>query len=452
MLNQTIEKATIPQDYEAEQAVLGSIIYDNDNINDVISILTPTSFYSPAHQHIYRAMMELNDLKQPIDELLLGDQLKSLNQLEETGGYSYLATLQDCVPGSGNHAYYADIVQEHALLRQLISTTSDIARKSRDPEGNFLDLIAELDSKTQELIQQKKTEDCTSIKDIMKLGFERLEKVSQNKNEITGLPTGLTDLDRMTSGFQDSDLIIIAGRPSMGKTALAMNIASYAAIHKIKPGTVAVFSLEMSKVQLGLRLAGSVGKVDSNLMRNGNLEQKDWDKLSMATDILCGLDLRINDKANISTTELTSAVKKLNKTEENGVSLVVVDYLQLMRGSRPNMPREQEIAEIARSLKALAKEIDCPVIALSQLNRALENRSDKRPQMSDLRESGSLEQDADIIIFVYRDEVYNEDTSDPGIAELGIAKHRNGPIGMVKTVFIGKHTSFANHSDRQPDE
>ena len=452
MISQSIEKTTIPNDYEAEQAVLGSIIYDNETINDVISILTPTSFYTPSHQHIYRAMMELVDLKQPIDELLLGDQLKSLNQLEEVGGYAYLATLQDSVPGSGNTGYYAKIIQEHALLRQLISTTSDIARKSRDPESSITELLVEAEGKIAEIATRTSDKNYKHIKDVIKTSFEHLEKISENKNEITGLPSGFSDLDRMTSGFQDSDLIILAARPSMGKTAMALNIAKYAATHSEKNGAVVVFSLEMSKEQLAMRLLTSEAKIDSTRVRSGNLEQGDWDKLSMATDILSAAPIYINDSSNLNPLELVTICKQLHKEHENGVALVIVDYLQLMRSVRQNVPREQEIAEISRALKGLAKELSVPVIGLSQLNRALENRSDKRPLMADLRESGAIEQDADIIMFIYRDEVYNEDTPDPGIAEIIISKHRNGPVGNIKLVFIGKHTVFANHTDRQPDE
>ena len=454
MISQSIEKSTIPNDYEAEQAVLGSIIYDNDTIIDILSILNPTSFYTPAHQHIFRAMMELVELKQPIDELLLGDQLKSVNELDDVGGYAYLSTLQDCVPSSGNIVYYANIIQEHSLLRQLITTTSDISRKARDPENTFVDLMSEADSKLQELFLQKKTEECTDIKNVLQSSFIKLEEISTQKNKITGVPTGFTDLDDITSGFQGSDLIIIAARPSMGKTALALNMAKYAAMHSIskQTGTVVIFSLEMSKDQLGIRLLCSEGRIDSNLIRNGNLDQKDWDRLAMATDIISPLPLKINDASRVPIVDIVNTTKKLNKTEKNGVSLVVVDYLQLAKSIRKNIPREQEIAEISGSLKGLAKELDIPVIALSQLNRSLESRTDKRPMMSDLRESGAIEQDADIIMFIYRDEVYHDDTTEPGIAEVRIAKHRNGATGEFKLVFKGKHTSFYNHSDRMPNE
>jgi replicative DNA helicase len=442
----------IPNDYEAEQAVLGSIIYDNSTLTDVLDIIMPISFYTPAHQHIYRAVLELDSIKQPVDELTLGDQLKSLNQLDEVGGYAYLATLQDCFPSSGNIAYYAKIIQEHALKRQLISFGSDVSKKARDPEQNFIELISDADSKLQNIYLQKKTEGYTHIKDIFISNFEKLEEIAKENRDITGLATGFVDFDRLTSGLQNSDLIIIAARPSIGKSSLALNIAKYVATRSQDQGAVLIFSLEMSKYQIGMRLLCSEGKIDTSLLRNGKLNDHDWDKLAMATDILSTAPIFINDTPRISIDEIIAISKKLDKTEENGLSLVIVDYMQLSKVLRSNIIREQEIAEISSSLKGLAKDLDVPVIALSQLNRSLENRSDKRPMMADLRESGAIEQDADIIVFLYRDEFYNEDTPEPGIAEFNIAKHRNGPTGMIKLVFIGKHTQFANHTVRNPDD
>lgn len=442
--------AAIPHDYEAEQAVLGSILYNNDSFNEVASLLTPASFYAPAHQHVFRAMMELDDQGMPIDEILIGDQLKSLSQLEESGGYSYLAELVDCAPSSGNIQYYAKIVQEHALLRELISTTTDIAKKSRNPELNINELLSEAESKINEISSRSTEENYSHIRDILVSSFERLEKISETTEEITGLPTGFLDLDKMTSGLQASDLIILAARPAMGKTSFALNIAQYAATRSGHNGAVLIFSLEMAKEQLAIRLLVSESKVDSAKIRSGNLEQEDWDKLAVATDALSKANIYINDTSNLSPYELTSICKQLAKEYEHGLSLLVVDYLQLMKGNRPNQPREQEISEISRAMKGLAKELHIPVIALSQLNRALENRQDKRPQLSDLRESGAIEQDADIIMFIYRDEVYYEDSADKGIAEVLISKHRNGSTGTVKLAFIGKYTQFANLSERTP--
>ncbi len=444
------ETLSIPYDTEAEQALLGAVIENNDALSEIASILTPTAFYKPSHQHIFRAMLELVDLQQPIDEVILGDQLRSLNQLDEAGGYAYLAELVECVPSAGNIKYYAKIIQEHALLRDLISTTSDIGRKSRDPEQNISELLSEAESKITEISTRSTERKYDHIKDILASSFKRLEKISESTDEVTGIPTGFVDLDRFTSGLQDSDLVIVAARPSMGKTAFALNIASYVATRAKDKGAILVFSMEMSKEQLAIRMLTSESKVDSKKLRSGNLEQEDWDKLAMATEKLSVVPVFINDSTNLSPYELTTIAKQLNKEIENGVSLIIVDYLQLMKGNRPNMPREQEIAEISRSLKGVAKELNIPVVALSQLNRALENRSDKHPQLADLRESGSIEQDADIILFIYRDEIYNDDSPDKGIAEIIISKHRNGPTGVIRLAFIGKYTKFANLSRQEP--
>ena len=434
----------IPHDLEAEQAVLGSIIYRNDLMSEVAAFLTFTSFYSRGHQHIFEAMLELDDENQPIDEVLIGDKLKSKGELEGSGGYAYLAELVDCVPSSGNVSYYAKIVQEHSLLRELIHTTSEIAKKSRDPDKNIGELIGEAEAKIAEISTRSTQKSYAHIQSILATSFEQLEKNSKTSSDVTGLPTGFTDLDKITSGLQKSDLIILAARPSMGKTALALNLAKYVATKSDNKGAVLVFSLEMSKEQLATRMLSSEAKVDSNKLRTGNLEAEDWDKLAMATDVLSGCPVYINDTPGLTPHELSSISKQLHKETEHGVSLIVVDYLQLMRSSRPNVPREQEISEISRTMKGLAKELNIPVVALSQLNRSLESRSDKRPQLSDLRESGAIEQDADIILFIYRDEVYNEDSPDKGIAELLISKHRNGATGTVRLVFLGKYVSFGN--------
>jgi len=445
--NQTL---SIPYDVEAEQALLGAIIEDNEVLSEIATILTPTAFYKPSHQHIFRAMLELGDLQQPIDEVILGDQLRSMNQLDEIGGYAYLAELVECVPSVGNVVYYAKIIHEHSLLRELIATTTEIGRKSRDPEQNITALLSEAESKISEISTRSTEKKYSPIKEILVSSFKRLEKISATDEEVTGIPTGFIDLDRFTSGLQDSDLIIIAARPSMGKTAFALNIATYVAMRAEQKGAILIFSLEMSKEQLAIRMLTSESKVDSKKLRSGNLEPEDWDKLSMATEKLSVVPLYINDSTNLSPFELISIAKQLNKDFEHGLSLIVVDYLQLMKGNRPNMPREQEIAEISRSLKGVAKELNIPVIALSQLNRALENRSDKHPQLADLRESGAIEQDADIILFIYRDEVYNDDSPDKGVAEIIISKHRNGPTGVIRLAFIGKYTKFANLSRQEP--
>lgn len=442
-MNTTIP-LTIPQDFEAEQALLGAILEDNSLISKIIGTIEPNSFFTKSHQQIFNAMLVLTDAKQPIDPVILGDQLRSLNQLEKSGWYIYLAELEECAPSSGNIVYYAKIILEYSLLRDLISTTTDIGRKSRDPGKNVSELLVEAEHQIRQISLRTNKKNYSSIKKLLASNFERLEKVSETNDEITGMETGLIDLDRYTSGFQDSDLVVIGARPSMGKTALALNIATHGTTKKAVKGSVLIFSLEMSKEQLSTRILSSESKVDGKKLKTGNLEQEDWDKLAEATDRLSSAKVFINDSTNLTPQELTAITKQLDNEEDEGVSLVIVDYIQLMKGNRPNMPREQEISEISRSLKALAKDLNIPVIALSQLNRSLENRSDKHPQLSDLRESGAIEQDADIILFIYRDEVYNKETKDKGIAEIIIAKHRNGPTGMIRLAWIGKHTKFDN--------
>lgn len=446
-----LTQSTIPQDQEAEQAVLGSVLEDNEALVEVASLLTPLSFFSVGHQHIFAAMLELDELGEPIDEITLGDQLKSQGQLETAGGYVYLAELLLETPSSGNALAYAKIVQEHALLRELITTTTEIARKSRNPDQKIGELLAEAESKIAEIATRSSDKSYAHIRDILPVTFETLEKNSAHDKEVTGLPTGFIDLDKKTSGLQPSDLIILAARPAMGKTAFVLNIARYIATRSETAGAILVFSLEMAKEQLATRLLSAEAKVDSEKLRSGNLAAEDWDKLAMATDVLSGRNIYINDTPALSSYDVSTVAKQLHKEFDQGVSLVVVDYLQLMRGTRPNQPREQEIAEISRSLKALAKELHVPVIALSQLNRSLESRTNKRPQLSDLRESGAIEQDADLIAFIYRDEVYDENSKEKGIAEIIIGKHRNGSTGTIKLVFTGKYTTFSNLTNREPD-
>lgn len=440
--------AGLPQNKEAEQAILGAILENNEVLHEVAPYLTDKSFYHPRHQIIFQAMLDLDEDRQPFDEITIGDRLHEKGQLENAGSYGYLTELRDCVPYAENAVHYAKIVQEHGLLRELIFTTSEIAKQSREPDKDVSELIAITESKIHEIASRSVEKKYSHIKDILDINMERLEELSEKKEEITGLPTGFIDLDKITSGLQSSDLLIIAARPSMGKTAFALNIAQHIATQKENPGAVLLFSLEMSKEQLSMRMLSSAAKIDSHIIRTGRLEVEDWDKLAITVDKLSEAPVYINDTPEVNTYQLMNIAKQLDKDLENGLSLVLVDYLQLMKPSRQHQSREQEIAEISRSLKGLAKELNIPVIALSQLNRALENRSDKRPMMSDLRESGSIEQDADIIMFIYRDEVYHEDSKDKGKAEIIIGKHRNGSLGTVELAFIGKYTKFANYSAR----
>ena len=448
----------IPQDIEAEQAILGAIIFNNDVLAETASLLTPKSFFSPAHQYIFRAMLELSGQSIPIDEITLGDELKSMGQLEDIGSYSYLAELIDCVPSSANILQYSKIVQEFSLLRDLIETSSEIARKSRAPDQNISELLAEAESKIAEISFRSTERSYHPIKEILISNYSRLEKISETTDEVTGIATPFVDLDKITSGLQASDLIIVAARPSMGKTAFALNIASYIASptrqraqnqRVEEKGAILLFSLEMPKEQLAMRILASESKVDGQKLRSGNLDQDDWNKLAMASEKLSNAPLYINDSSGLTPYELVTIAKQLDKEYEHGVSLVLVDYLQLMRVTGKNISREQEIAEISRSLKGLAKDLSIPVIALSQLNRSLESRPDKRPKLSDLRESGAIEQDADIILFIYRDEKYNDDSPDIGKAEILISKHRNGPTGKIMLAFIEKFAMFANLTQRE---
>lgn len=439
----------MPHDKQAELALLGSVLIDNNSLNEILGSIKPNTFYFPAHQDIFQCILDLADENKPIDELLVANRLEGMNKLEEHGGFAYLAELTESVPNTANIQYYAQIIRDHSTVRDLIKTSTEIVQESRDPTKDVSELLAKAESKINELALNTGKKGYSHIQDILLENFERLEELSEKPDEVTGLPTGFVDLDKITSGLQPSDLIIVAARPAMGKTAFALNIAQYAATRPETKGAILVFSLEMSKSQLATRMLVAESKIPADVMRTGKLSDKDWDRLSLATQKLSQIPIYFNDTPAISTYELHGICKQLDKESEHGVSLVVVDYLQLMRTSKNTQSREQEIADISRTLKVIAKELNIPVIALSQLNRGLENRSEKRPQMSDIRESGAIEQDADIIMFIYRDEIYNENTPDKGIAEIAIAKHRNGATGTVRLAFIGKYAKFANYSGRE---
>jgi replicative DNA helicase len=440
----------IPQDQEAEKAVLGLILYRADFIYEVMSILAPESFFNISHQNIYKAMLELTENEKPIDEIILGNQLKANGVLEKSGGYSYLAELTERAPGSANIVYYAKIIREHSLIRDVLKIAKDLSHEGLNPEKGIGDLLSEAESKLAAIANRSSDRGYTHINEVVNESYKDLARKSEMAGEITGLPTGLLNLDKLTAGLQPSDLIVIAARPSMGKTSLAMNIASYVAGRREIQGKVMIFSLEMSKEQLAMRMLASEAMVDSKKLRSGSLKPSDWDKLAASSDRVSQMEIYISDVTNVTPYELTGSIKQLSRELGGELSLVIIDYLQLMQGGKMNAFREQEIAEISRSLKSVAKELHIPVIALSQLNRAVESRTDKRPQLSDLRESGAIEQDADLILFIYRDEVYHEDSPDKGIAEIIIAKHRNGPTGRIQLAFIGKYTKFANLSHQSP--
>jgi replicative DNA helicase len=433
-----------PQNLEAEQCVLGSILLQQGALVKILELLAPEDFYREAHKNIFTAMVDLFEKNEPQDIITVTNVLKNKNKLDDVGGPAYLANLTDIVPVAANIIYYAQIIRSKAILRRLIQTSTEIAARCYEEQGDIDSLVDDAEQTIFEISRTKSNQDFQALSKIIPETFKRVEKLAEKKELITGVPTGYDDLDRMTCGMQSSDIIILAGRPSMGKTALAMNIVQNAAIfHKIP---VAVFSLEMSKEQLGMRMLCSISRVDSQDLRTGFIKDPDWPKLARATGILSEAPIFIDDSPAISVLEMRAKSRRL-KAEHN-IGLIVVDYLQLMRGRSSAERREQEISEISRSLKAMAKELDVPVIALSQLNRSLESRPNKRPQLSDLRESGAIEQDADVICFLYRDEIYNKSEDNPkrGIAEVIIGKQRNGPTGTIELTFIDKFTTFENYS------
>ncbi|HIJ78717.1 MAG: replicative DNA helicase [Desulfobulbaceae bacterium] len=431
-----------PQNLEAEQCVLGSIMLQQGAMAKAAELLNEDDFYRDAHKSIFTAMITLFDRGEPLDLITVSSLLRDNNVLEKVGGPGYLATLTDIVPVAANLAYYAKIVREKAILRKLIQTTTEIAGRCYEEQGDIDGLLDEVEQTVFEISRSKSGQAFHDLKTVMNTTFKYIEKLYERKEHITGVPTEFHDFDKMTAGLQPADLIILAGRPSMGKTALAMNMVQNAAhFHKVP---VAVFSLEMSKEQLGMRLICSMGRINAQRLRTGFLQEQDWPKLTRAVGMLSEAPIYIDDTAAISVLEMRAKARRM-KTEHN-IGMVVVDYLQLMRGRSNVQSREQEISEISRSLKAMAKELKIPVIALSQLNRSLESRPNKRPQLSDLRESGAIEQDADVIIFIYRDEVYNKAEDNPrrGIAEVIIGKQRNGPTGSVDLAFLDRFTSFEN--------
>ncbi len=438
-----------PQNLEAEQSVVGGVLLENEAISKVLEILIPEDFYRESHGIIFHSMIELFEKNQPIDLITLTNHLKGKGQLDGVGGSAYLSSLADSIPTAANIAFYARIVKEKAVLRKLISTATEIATRGYDDEDDVWDLVDEAEKSIFQISESQIRPSFFQMKSILKESFKTIEKLYESKEIVTGVPSGFTDIDKLTSGFQSSDLIIIAGRPSMGKTAFCLNIAQYVAVEKKIP--VAFFSLEMSKEQLVMRMLCSEAQVDAHKVRGGFLGETDWPKLTRAAGTLSEAPIFIDDTAALSVLEMRAKARRI--MAEHKLGLIIVDYLQLMRGRGLSTrgragteSREQEISEISRSLKALAKELNIPVIALSQLNRRVEERQNKRPQLADLRESGAIEQDADLIGFIYRDEIYNRSEENPnkGIAEVIIGKQRNGPVGEVKLAFIDKYASFQN--------
>lgn len=435
-----------PHSIEAEEAVLGGVFLDKEAWDKVIERVREEDFYRKDHRIIFQAFNALSEEGEPYDIVTVAEWLENHQLLDEAGGMRKLAGLAENTPSASNISSYADIVRKRSILRQLISATSDINDTVFNPQGRSSEQILEYAEQTVFEIAEKENKGRKSyleIKEYLKGALEKIDELFHSGNPITGIATGYDDLDMKTAGFQRSDLIIVAGRPSMGKTALAINIAEHAAI---KGGhSVAVFSMEMPGEQLAMRMMSSLGRIDQNKIRTGKLNDEDWPRLTSAVNILQSAKMFIDDTPALTPTELRARCRRISR--EHGLDLVVVDYLQLMQVAGTNENRATEISEISRSLKAMAKELKVPVIALSQLNRSLESRTDRRPVMSDLRESGAIEQDADVILFIYRDEVYDEDSVDKGIAEIIIGKQRNGPIGKVKLAFRGQYTRFENLAD-----
>ena len=430
-----------PNDIEAEQAIIGSMLTDRDAVISAIEVLKPEDFYREDNKTIYEAILNLYTRSEPIDVITVRAELESMGKLDNVGGLEYLAELPEKVPTTANASKYIKIVEEKSTLRNLIKTANEIIELGYNPTEDVDDIMEGAEKKIFNIMQDKEQKSYSPLKDVLVESFTKLEELYNRKQHITGVPSGFTDLDYRTAGFHGSELILIAARPAMGKTAFALNIASNAALRANVP--VAVFSLEMSKEQLVNRILSSESMVDSNKIRTGKLEEDDWTKLAETIGPLSEGEMYIDDTPGISITEIRAKCRKL-KIEKN-IGLVVIDYLQLIQGSgKRNGSREQEISEISRSLKILAKELDVPVIALSQLSRAAEQRPDHRPMLSDLRESGAIEQDADIVMFLYRDDYYNQDSEKKNIAEVIIAKHRGGSTGTVELLWLGSYTKFVN--------
>lgn len=431
-----------PHDIEAEQAVLGSMLTDKDAVIAGIEKLNAESFYREDNKLIFTAIANLFNNSQPIDLVTVKDELSSMGSFEKIGGYEYLAVLPDKVPTTTNVEKYIEIVEEKSILRGLIKTANEIIDLGYNQTEDVEDIMAGAEKKIFDIIQKKNQKSYTPIKDVLIESFTKLEALYNQKSKITGVPTGFADLDDKTAGLHGSDLILIAARPAMGKTAFALNIAAHAAIRENVP--VAVFNLEMSKEQLVNRILCIEAMVDSNKVMTGKLDEDDWNKLASVVGPISDAGIYIDDTPGISITEIRTKCRKLKM--EKDIGLIVIDYIQLIQGSgsKKNGSREQEIAEISRSLKVLAKELNVPVIALSQLSRAVESRPDHRPMLSDLRESGSIEQDADIVMFLYRDDYYNPDSEEKDISEVIMAKHRAGSTGTIKLLWMGNYTKFVN--------
>ncbi|MGZ4162318.1 MAG: replicative DNA helicase [Neobacillus sp.] len=437
-----------PQNIEAEQAVLGAIFLEPSSLTMASEILIPEDFYRAAHQKIFNVMLKLNDLGKAVDLITVTEELAASKLLEDTGGVSYLSELAGSVPTAANIEYYARIVEEKSLLRRLIRTATGIASDGYSREDEVEALLSEAEKSILEVAQRKNAGAFHNIKDVLVRTYDNIELMHNRVGDITGLETGFVELDRMTAGFQRNDLIIVGARPSVGKTAFALNIAQNVA--KKTGENIAIFSLEMGAEQLVMRLLCAEGNIDAQRLRTGSLTDEDWGKLTMAMGSLASTGIFIDDTPGVRISDIRSKCRRLK--QEHGLGMILIDYLQLILGSgRSGENRQQEVSEISRSLKQLARELQVPVIALSQLSRGVEQRQDKRPMMSDIRESGSIEQDADIVAFLYRDDYYDKESEAKNIIEIIIAKQRNGPTGTVQLAFVKEYNKFVNLERRFDD-
>ncbi|MEY3411081.1 MAG: replicative helicase [Pseudomonadota bacterium] len=449
MADETLDSLKLPPNsVEAEQSVLGGLLLENEALDKIADVLSEVDFYRHDHRLIYHHICKLIEQSRPADIVTVAESLENSAELSSVGGIAYLGALAQNTPTAANIRRYAEIVRERSVMRKLVEVGSGIAESAYNPQGrDAQQLLDEAEAKIFKIAESgnRSSQGFVDMKSLLPAVADRIDFLYQRENQgaVTGVPTGFDDLDERTSGFQPGDLIIVAGRPSMGKTAFSLNIAENVALDTKLP--VAVFSMEMGATQLATRMIGSVGRLDQHRMRNGNLEDDDWVRLTTALGKLNDAPIYIDEGAGLSSFDVRARARRLHR-QCGKLGLIVVDYLQLMAGTsgRASENRATEISEISRSLKSLAKELDVPVVALSQLNRSVEQRPDKRPVMSDLRESGAIEQDADLILFIYRDEVYNPDSEDKGTAEIIIAKQRNGPIGRVRLTFLGQHTRFEN--------
>jgi replicative DNA helicase len=440
-----------PQNLDAERSVLGGILLDNAALNDILEFLKAEDFYREAHRKVYEAMCTLASKSEPIDRITVKNALQAQGVFESIGGDDFIDLLDKVVPAASNLSYYARIVHEKAIARRLIEAAQAIAAQGYEEAGDVADFLDEAERRIFGITEEKAQQGFVQVREIVRDAFKLIESLYERQEDITGVPTGFADLDKMTSGFQPGDLVILAARPSMGKTAFCLNIAAHAGIRaqfKGKRLGVAVFSLEMPSVQLVMRMLASEARVDSQRLRTGRLIESDWAKLAHAAGQLAEANIHIDDSPQLGSLDLRAKCRRLAgrfSESDAPLGLIIIDYLQLMKGNERIDSREQQISEISRSLKGLAKELKVPIIALSQLNRSLEKRPDKRPQMSDLRESGAIEQDADTICFLYREEVYEKDKEEvKGVAEVIIGKQRNGPIGTANVAFLHEFTRFEN--------